>query len=224
MVKPMVFNSSLNEEELENFNNHIYIENEGKIYEYEIRFAHMSVVDALEKYINNEKIYNLMLVNEKQAKSLETPLKFLPHMGKFRLPNNFFRTDNYLTPNVTYLLNFLNKKYYDNNITSKDLSALHELKEKFESEGRKEELEIIEDLCYGIRVSLVNEYDFNESVSIKIIEGMEKLNVNENFKVVLEKMKELIFITKENKKCIKGLKIKDDLLNPIYEQEKQKRK
>lgn len=222
MLKPLVFNSNLNEDALENMNNHIYIENEEKLYEFEIRFAHMCIVDALEKYINDEKIYNLMLVNEKQAKALETPLKFLPYMGKFRLPNNFFRTNNYLTPNVTYLLNFLNKKYYDNNITSKDLNTLHELKKKFEDESRKDELEIIDDLCYGIRVSLVNEHDFNERVANNIIEGMEKLNVNEDFKVVLEKMKELIYVSKNNKECIKGLGFKDELLNPIYEKEKQK--
>lgn len=224
MIKPMIFNSSLNEKELENFNKHIYIENEGKIYEYEIVFAHMSVVDALEKYINDEKIYNLMLVNEKQVKTLEIPLKFLPYMGKFRLPNNFFRTDNYLTPNVTYLLKFLNKKYYDGNITSEDLNELYELKKKFENEGRLNELEIIEDLCYGIRVSFVNEYDFNERVATKIIEGMEKLNVNEDFKVVLEKMKDLIYVSRNNKECIKGLEFKDELLNYIYDQQKQKTK
>lgn len=220
MLSPLVINSNLEEKEEKN----IFVESNGKLYEYEIRFNHMNVVDAIESYVKNETIYNFTLVNENQAKIMGTPIKFLPYMGEFKLEGSLKKTKNYLSPLVTYFLNFLNNKYKDNIITSDDLKSLYELKKMYEKDSRINELEIFENLCYGIRVSLINTYDFNEDVGKNILLGFENRETNEEFKIVLEKIRELITVSTANNKYIKGLNLRDELLNPIYEKEEVKKK
>ena len=220
MFKPLVFNSDLEGQKSKN----IFVEANGKLYEYEIRFNHMNVVDAIESYVKNETIYNFTLVNENQAKIMGTPIKFLPYMGEFKLEGSYKKTNNYLTPIVTCFLNFLNNKYKDNIITSDDIKILYELKKMYEKDLRTNELEILENLCHGIRVSLINTYDFNEDIGKKILLGFENIGTNEEFKIVLQKMLELITVSTVNNEYIKGLNLTDELLNPIYEKEEVKKK
>lgn len=220
MLKPLIINSDLEE----NKDKNIYVESNGKIYEYEIIFNHMNVVDAIECYIRNESVYSFHLVDEEQAKTIGTPIKFLPYMGDFRLEGSYKKTRNYLSPVLTYLLNFLNNKYKDNVITNKDLKTLFELKKQYEKDSRLEGLEIIEILCHGIRVNLINMYDFNEKVGNEILLGFENKNTNKEFKIILEKIRDLIYISTSNNKYIKELNLKDENLNHIYEDETVKKK
>lgn len=220
MLKPLIINSDLEE----NKDKNIYVESNGKIYEYEIRFNHMNVVDAIESYIKNISVYDFVLVNEKQAKVMGTPIKFLPYMGEFRLEGSCLKTNNYLTPVVSYFLNFLNNKYKDNIITNDDLKFLYEIKKYYEENSRLKELEILEDLFHGIRVSLINIYDFNEKIGNEILLSFENINISEEFKIILEKIRELIYIFTANNKYIKELNFKDEKLNSIYEKEVDKKK
>lgn len=219
MLKSLLINSNVEEKE-----NKIYVELDGKLYEYEARFNHMSVVDAIECYMKNESIYSFHLVDEEQAKTIGTPIKFLPYMGDFRLEGSYKKTRNYLSPLLTYLLNFLNEKYKDNVITNKDLKTLFELKKQYEKDSRLAGLEIIEILCHGIRVNLIETYDFNEEVGKKILDGFKNINTTEEFKVILEKIRDLIIIATNNNIYIKELNLKDELLNPIYKKEAIKEK
>ena len=144
-------------------------------------------------------------------------------MGEFKLEDSYKKTNNYLAPLVTYFLNFLNEKYKDNAITNDDLESLYKLKKQYEKDSRMQELEILENLFHGIRVTLVDIYDFNEQIGKSIISGFKNIETNKEFKIILQKMRELIIVSTNNNKYIKELNFKDEHLTPLYEEDIKKK-
>lgn len=216
----MLKNLNINTNNKEEYN-YIYLEHDGKIYKFKINFVHTSVGYAIEKCIKDMSVYDFILVKEDYAKCFQTPLNFLPYMGKFKLNNSFLKTKNYLYPRFNPLLHFLSEKYSDSNITNKDLSKLYDIKKDSLKLGKNNQLEIIKQLCFATQFELVEEYDFNNKVGNKILEKFENINVNDDFKIILKKLKWILSSSYNNKRYIKELGLEEIFIQIIEENNKK---
>ena len=188
----------------------IYLQSNDQLLKFMVEFDHANIVDALEEYISNINIHNFKLVNEKEAKTLETPLKFFPYVGKFRLENGIIKTQNYLVPQHynKELLKLLNSKYKFSEITQKDLKKLFKIKQDCIDFDKKKELHLINDLLLGIKIELVESYKFNETVGNGIIEYIKKLVGEQESIEIIKKLNAILKTSKENDKILEFLGIK----------------
>ena len=202
----------------------IYLQNDDQLLKFRVEFDHVDIVNAIEKYISNINIYNFKLVNEKEAKTLETPLKFFPSVGKFKLENGIIKTQNYLVP-MHYnreLLKLLNSKYKFSEITQKDLKNFSKIKQDCIDFDNKKELNLINDLLLGIKIELLESYKFNENVGNGIIEYIKKLVGEQEAFEVIKKLNTILISCKENNKHVEFLGLKSLFMQASQKKNKVK--
>lgn len=173
-------------------NEFIYLDTDKRILKYKANLNHMAITEAMESCICNISIYDFRISDKKHAEMSSVPLKFLPKLGKFKLDENMFKTQNYLVPRSTDLMLLLNRigKNCINGVctlTRYDLNKLYEI--MIESYNNKNyiEVDIILDLCSKLNIELVAEYDLNKESISKAKQIVESLTFNcETFQTLSE--------------------------------------
>lgn len=161
----------------------IYLDTDKRILKYRAKLNHLAITDAIEECIANISVYSYEVLDKKHAEMSAIPLKFLPKVGKFKLAENIFKTQNYLVPRSTDLMKLLNKigKNCINGVctlTRYDLNKLYEIMMESFNNKKYSEVDIILDLCSKLNIELVDEYNINKELIFKASRIVESLTYN----------------------------------------------
>lgn len=170
----------------------IYLDTNKRILKYTTSLNHMAIANAIESCMANVSVYDYKMTDKKHAELSSVPLKFLPKLGKFKLNDNVFKTQNYLVPRSTAVLKFLNKLHKNCingvcTLTRYDFNKLYELVLESFNNRNYVEADIIIDLCNQLNIELVGEYDLNKEEISKAKKTVEDLTFNnETFQTLSE--------------------------------------
>jgi len=199
-----------------NIYDYIFLENSGELLKYKIILNHMSIVDAIDRYINDTPYENIQIVKEKDVKKIGLPISWFRHVGKFQLGDNILSTNNYMCPPFKLFFRVLADKYKNELVTTKDLYNLSFCyKNKY-----------LKDLFKNVNIELINKYKLNEKLEdqINTIENIvgnkiDSIDTLQNLKWILES-------SKKNKMYIKKLELTEHFNESkrVYIKEKQRQK
>lgn len=205
---------------------HIYLYENETLFKFRVRLEHMDVVNALEKYINNQPQWDYSVLSKKQVlQEIDIPLKFFRNMGKYRLEDNLIKTENYLVPKKTTFLCILGNLYNDSILTRAYLSYLGGIKSEANITDDVLQNEIINELFQNISIDLINKYDISKEGLIDTIDNIKKLDSSSNSEIydTLTIFKWILTSIEENEKNITKLDLKCKFKKLIDEtKEKQK--
>lgn len=222
---PINFNSFSEKKEFTrklNFYDYIYLMNDNELLKYKVELDHMDVVNVLEKYIDNKKSFDNVILSEKEAKESGVPLKFLYYLGKYRLEDKFIKTKNYLAPRQTLFLNVITEKYKDNIVGSKDLYNLSKVMFETIIEEDDDTKKLISDLFINADVELIEKLELDEKGFNSTINNIRiLLNNNRQCQDVLSKLRCILDNSKLNKDYIISLGLQSKFSSAI-KKEKQK--
>lgn len=209
----------------EDIESYIFLQENGQILKFKISIEHLNITSEFENYINATDIYSFDVLTEKEIENLIIPINLLRYIGKSRLEGNLLKTKNYLVPPITDLTKFLSKKYkiMKNTVTfdSLDLEEMCKMKQSFSSSINKKELSVIKKLCSSMNVELVEKYDLNEESIENSINNIGKLIGPDKIHVALLKTRWILYSSKNNKKLINELGLKNKFVE-VIQKEKQK--
>ena len=205
-----------------NFYDYIYLTNGNELLKFKVELDHMDVVNVLEKYIDNQKSFDNVILSEKAAKETKVPLNFLYYLGKYKLENNIIKTKNYLAPKQTEFLEIITKKYSDSIVDSTDLNNLNEI--MFDAKYYEEvaTIELVYQLFDHVNVELVESFQIDTKELVKTIDNIRSLLKNSReCQLVLSNLKFILENAKANKKYIAKLGLLDKFTS-VIEEKKQK--
>lgn len=161
----------------------IYLDTDKRILKYKANLNHMAIADAIERSIANVSVFDYKVLDKKHAELSPVPLKFLPRLGKFKLDENMFKTQNYLVPRSTDLMLFLNKLGKNcingvSTLTRYDLNKLYDIMMESYNNKNYSDVDIILDLCSKLNIELVDEYNINKESIFKASRIVEALTYN----------------------------------------------
>lgn len=204
-----------------NIKDYIYIEKNGEILRLKVTFDHMSIVDALEKYIANCNTFNFEVQSEEQAKrNYDLSTKYFPYLGKFRLEDSFFKTDNYYVPEKTELLKFLINAYNAKTVTQNLLKDLCVCCEDALSDKEITHQEILDNMILKMSVEVEDSYTMDEIDTT--INFVNKFQNEVGLNTTLRKIKWILNQTKDNGKFISELGLQNKIEEAVNTKKKVK--
>ena len=202
----------------------IYLEKDGKILKFKVTPDPGVVIYAIRKYIDEQKQEKLEILNKKEILKREVPLQFYQYLGKFRLEQNILKTKNYLVPEKSPMLELLGNKYKDNIVTNKTLKRLEQIKIDAMVDENILDLKIIDLLLENLNIYLSSEYNTNRRQLNDCIDNVDKLLYSDKeVMYVLKRLKFILETSKENKKYINKLGLKDKF-DEAFKRDNEKQK
>ncbi|MBR6690201.1 MAG: hypothetical protein IKL65_02600 [Bacilli bacterium] len=220
---PSNYRTTQNNEETKTIQNleisdYIYLFKENDLFKFKVELQGMDIVNVIEEHIKMQDQEVKEIMSLKDAEKTKIPVKFLYYLGKYKLKNNFFKTENYLVPEQTDFLKLLIKKYRNKIVTHRDLINLNDL---VNVEIDKDH---VLDLFLNAKIELIEKLSFNkEELDITINNIKALLSTNQASISVLNKLKFIISSAEDNQELIKKLGIEDKFYAEIICQKAKKK-
>lgn len=205
---------------------YVYLDTGKRILKFRVEInEHMEIVNALESCVDNINVKDFCVMSEKKIKEISTvPVKFLPYVGKFKLEENFIKTNNYLAPKMNDLTKLVLRMYKQSTMGYYivNSSILEELANVNLELSDKKDINILNNLLANINVTLVDEYDCDSELLKSNISSIGKVVDHEYGASLLHRFKWILTTSKSNVENIKYLNIEDKFIDAVKEANKPK--